>query len=670
MVIYWKRNLTLSMLGSYNRFVIGLLFQIEPGKEMETIKKFQEILEKEEAIREYKLYTILGKHDILCILYSDNLAEAVDVAYAMVYSVEAVRDFSKITGFEWYKLSNVNKNHKTPPPISFTLIKVDTVNTSLQPIKSILEVIKGIKKEINKIKDTIIDIEINGCFGWHDLMCTIYCESYKKVSDLIEKFRRNKSTKIWSTSSIPIINENLTDTAKFALLTYCKPGEEKEVCKWLKENDFEVYAKFGIYDFIAYSSCEAKDFYTKLMRFRRECHGIRDTASFVMNPPLMEKMDIAEASLGKNPAVQSAYNDYISYLKKERRERKPVNLKLLSLEAIARMIKRIPMYAYLLPLNIENMIRWIRESSLAPFEKNEFLRYIRYLFQQRFSGSQVEGLLGIEGGLLQQMGGYQKMVLAAESIPFMASLSMGDFGRALIKNSFVIFEHSGRFETPLYGRQKGPIIIHLPLVKYTPWYWVLTLHELGEHFHVLIEKKELVKKKDFLNVYEERGKSAIHKIIEKVAERELSTKLSEDIKSYIAEWNKRRTKLGKKGNFHEYIGRESFPDNFACKFVDKKVYYQILREFYEDEFPAICRSMLVDGSNITSEHLVKNYINRIKEGEIIFEFPDAKHFFSYVEAYLSMSKEAREETKCLASFVLSLYNQRIKIYKRIKKGEG
>jgi hypothetical protein len=664
-----------------NSFIISILLQISP-KEIKNVKKrLDDILKIQNEINDYQIFNTFGKHDLLCIIKSDKLAKLVDLAYMLIHSVDGIRDYSKIIGFNWGIIKN-NVNIEIKSPGSFTLIKFNLIESDKDTISTISDFFQELNDLINSnyYKKHKILIEIIGCFGWHEIILKIYCDSYKIISDLIEEIRQKSNLKLWSTSSIPIADNIGNDNSWPAILVYSKPGYDYETKKWLRKNKFNVYAKFGIYDFLALPKIRNGKYYQEFLDKKNNFIGVRDTATFVITSPLKDtNPNLIKNSYKKDNS--SSDDDYLNIFNErkekystEREKGDKINLKLLSIETIYQMLRRTPIYSNLLPPDLEEMINWVREKNLSPSNKNEFLRHLRYMLQQRFSGSQVEGLLGIEGGLLEQMGGYQKMVFAAESIPFMAVKE----NLNLLSKSFVVFEHYPEFITGHSPVTGGPIVLHIPMVKYDPHFWILSLHELGEQIQAkneLSAKKQSKLKddefKDYLdNYYHDFGKKAKKKLMGEVSNKKKKF-VEEMMDGYISDWEEKKSQLiGKSVNYFREIGRESFPDIYACKYVNKETYQKIFLEYADKhgkDLDILLRLVFSKNKKNINEELVNKYEEQLERGEIKKRFKSKTDFFTFIDAYCNLEKECRCKPKCFASFVLSLFNLRIEIQKTLKK---
>lgn len=689
------------------KFVITLLLQVQPGKVESAKSEIKKLLENEKKIViDSKIFNAFGKHDLICFLYSEKLEELIDVVYLLVHFVDGIRDYSKIAGFNWCNISNNSRSNNKIFPLCITLIKLDLINSNSNTIETIVNVIKKIENEINNLDGERIFVEINGCFGWHELSCVFHSESYKSISDFIEKLRqytKDNTLSIWSTSTIPLVHPTklIKESECAAVLVYCKPGWDAYTRDWLKQRNYSIVAKFGIYDFVVSPPTGIKIPFKKILEIKHECKGVRDTATFIMTDTLNEKNKDTEKMPKEVNVIHSTVSPEQDFKERkeqfdtEREKGNIISLKLLAFETICKMLRRTSIYSYLLPPNLESMIEEVRKNIKFPIFQNEFLKHMRYMFQQRFSGSQVEGLLGIEGGLLEQMGGYQKMVLASESIPYMSLKNKELLQKLLpdvksennldtLSNIFIVFEHDPGFSGHCYtfdGEEAE--ILHMPMVKYNPFFWIFSLHEIGEHFSMkgllarkIKEKYNISNTKEYLENKDKYfnliGQEALEKAYERLSKYRIS---KDDIdEKYIRKWEAKYEEIGKTNI--QYIietGKEIIPDTFACNFISKKVYGKIFKEYAEQKnlLPDILiRFGVIEQESITQDSLIKEYTDLLQKGKLIVNFSDGKKddvcaFFSYVEAYCALSEEKRRSSKCLASFVLSLYNQRLKIQKKM-----
>ena len=293
---------------------------------------------------------------------------------------------------------------------------------------------------------------------------------------------------------------------------------------------------------------------------------------------------------------------------------------------------------------------------------------------------------GIEGGLLEQMGGYQKMVLASESIPFKAAIDNSD----ILNNSFIVFEHAPQFETPYYfnnninlNREEGvPGILHLPMVKYNPYYWIFSLHEFAEQYPDIFFKNILKDKE----IYSQLGFQAYQKVQRMVnnsanEKKENKKYANKAIDKRIDRWNAKIKNREKLGDYQTAMGNQILPDYFACRFIDKEIYQRISLEYIENnykdnkktdkKFDMMLRLALIENKEENKkksrETTISNYSSLLEKGKLVSDLSDINNFFSFVEAYLNLNLNLRDSPKCLSSFVMSLYNCRLEIQKDLIK---
>jgi len=619
-----------------DKFVFLVLLQVRP----EVGKSIREALKKLISETPYidstlsGVYDIYGKHDILCVIYSDRLAETIDFFYNWIELTEGITDFARVAGFNW-------GNEFIKPdslPSCITLIKLN-YGKEYTALETELKVINYLKEK-SKIEDNPpFKIEIDGTFGWYELFCTFYSESFYQISELIKNMRCDLSECIWETSTIPIRSTHCHDTkTNFKTLIYVEPGKENDAESWLRDNNWVLKDKFGVFDYLIepVENVGIEKFEVQLEDFIDHCPGIRNVTTFLCFDDDEEHSSGFKSKQSIPLDLKKLLADYKQILNDrnsgQRNSDNIVDWKLKSLKSIVKMINRTPPYKAVLPPKLFSMIEQALDSSNDIEEKNWFLNHIRYLLQQRLSGSGISGILGKESGLFEQMGGYQRLILAAEAILYKAiqitetsklNYYIGDKkidkGGGFLHEGkpwcFLVFEYRPEFSI-IKTAYKFPHAIHLPMTKYSPWNWIFIIHELGHAYHHLREsplkytpRTAACGLRSLLYYYKRLGISVdewfnhISRIMEfytgKQVKRELvidyiTERLSGFLESHSLDAQKKIDEEFKReiyldiiiknypDDFFDYamgLGFEIEADWYALNFIDKSIYFKTLLSY-------------------------------------------------------------------------------------------
>ena len=84
-----------------DKFLLLFFFQVKPKDALSVRKILSRFLEITPDIDQKKsnIYDIYGKHDLLCILFSNNLIKTIDRFYTWIKIVDGIVDYAKIIGF-------------------------------------------------------------------------------------------------------------------------------------------------------------------------------------------------------------------------------------------------------------------------------------------------------------------------------------------------------------------------------------------------------------------------------------------------------------------------------------------------------------------------------------------------------------------------------------------
>lgn len=632
-----------------------------------------------------RIFNIYGKHDILCVIYSDKLAETIDYFYSWIELIDGIIDYTKIIGFNWDDKFLINKRI----PSSITLFKLNIGNKE-KAIENETKLIDKIKSKVLEYKkiNSNFDVEVNGTFGWYELNCIFFSDTYTEISDFLKELRCECPELIWETSTIPLINNQIKDkNMLIKSFIFVEPGEELNVEKWISNKNWKFFDKFGIFDYsIEFDKDPIINDSDKLFEVINKCPGIRNITSFLCFNSKHEKGPVKdrEAVSVDTDEILNKYEELIENYSDMKRDNEEISLlKLKSYKSIVSMLNRIPVYKKVLPPFLNQMLDRALKSSNDLKTRLWFLTHIRYVLQQRLSGAGIASILGTQGGIYEQMGGYQRLLLSAEAMLFKTiegaekyfdstdDFNIKDKGFLLEKgfNGFLVFDYRPEFSV-VQCEFDFPHAIHLPITKYSPWYWIFIMHELGHAYYHSYDSVQ----KDVNKTYR-RGIDSYHLFFKLLnLEKNEKDRIEKEFIGYFGD---------KEGleDFKINLGKDVEADRFALNFIAKDTYFNILRDYFFKE-SSLDELFNENSFNSTDDFLKlieflapslylkqKDHLNNkneeskmkdiLKKGEIVIDFDDYINFFSIINAYCSLPIKLRESPKCLTSLVLSLYNIRM-----------
>ncbi len=440
-----------------------------------------------------KVLPVLGKHDLLIIISSNNILKLSTSIYVGTKELKnhfRVTDMSRIIGISH------NKFTKKPGKsvLGIVLFRLNMTGSNLpMDILNTLDEVTDIMKNTAQEPHFKLESDIFTTYSCHEIASIIYGNSYEKLWQYVYEIKRK--CPILKTFTIPIldahsntlknINEKLSAIILFdragkhdtKIINACsKKLNQITACKNVK-----IAHRFGGFDYrigpLEISPYDLKNVISLLIERKSIDLGITNTACIISMPNVTpHKHFKKDSGKGSDIVLTNKFGKYKS------REFDFLRNKLWAEAVQLEMAYSNPYYTFLLPPYPKNIVDNIESISLSEQAGGEALRMLRLCRQQRVSGTQTGESTGLISGALESLGGYQRLILAAESIPqdIMNKRRWTDnmFFTSNWKGA-IVFEGTGEFSA-LFPKTQ---LLCVPISKYNPSYWPTLLgHEVGHFF--------------------------------------------------------------------------------------------------------------------------------------------------------------------------------------------
>jgi hypothetical protein len=588
-----------------------------------------------QTVRCPKILNALGKYDLAIPLEGENLAILSRAAYNLLAVLEkelpgSVVDFLKIPAFRWGGFS------LTPsPPNSVALVQIK-LKRPLQAFANKRTVLKALAA-----LSSDFTFDLWGGLSWHEIIVDLAGPNFHTVPEFFVALFQDKYVRrnVSEYSSIPVWNPRARyQHFEFRLQQLLKATDYDKSLQNLDSDD-ALEARLGFIDLASTSTVHSiEDLEAKLQLYEEGAPlvGRKKYSSVLLFTPRMIWEERRKASLKPSDdsgapalldkkqaeALRQGFGVKLDNIVKEKLEALIIQLKILRNDA---------RFKYLIPPSLLKSLESLEvEKESYPEEDIQgYIVTLQHVFQQRLAGTYPASSTGIITGYADGFGGFQRIILAAETL---LSRSMRMMLPNIVKKQkvLVLFDHLGVHEADLsiYEEvrrlsKQAPIIVRLTGLKYEPWSW--------------------------------------HRGIRDIALwcREIERMLKRDLQV-----------------FHRHQPPHS-PAFYACRVLRKQLFKQLFA--FESRHPlaekAADGTYAVDESRLahfaaemeSAEDLrvdegydparVEEYSEEIKAGAVFAdELKDDQAFRCYTNAYFALPLAERRRPRAANSFVLSLYN--------------
>jgi len=597
------------------------------------IRIFPPEKESQAAVRCPKILNVIGKYDLALPLEGEGLPVLSRAAYNVVAFLEqklpgSVVDFLKIPAFRWgdFPLSPSPANS-----VALVQIKLKRPLRTFADKKTVLKAVAALSPRFT--------FDLWGGLSWHEIIVDLAGPNFHTVPEFfVALFQDNYARKnVSEYSSIPVWNHRAQyEKFDFRLHQLLKATDYEKSLQNLDSDD-TMEARLGFIDLATTSVIHTiEELETNLREYEESASRVgRKKYSSVLG---FRPQFIREDRRDPPSTVKTAPSPPPD-TRQARDMRSGIGLKLNNiaqekLEALRlqlAILRNDPRFRYLVPQPLLNSLQWLEEGK-ETYPEGDIQGYIvtlQHVFQQRLAGTYPASSTGIVTGYADGFGGFQRILLAAESLLGRAMHMM--LPNILEKQQiFVLFDHLGVHEADLsiYKEvrrlsQQAPIIVRLTCLKYEPWSW--------------------------------------HRGI-----RDIALWCRE-----IERWVKRDLQ-----RFHRPQPPRSAA-GYACKVLRKQLFKEL--DVFESQHPLAernpdgkysldrARLALLSTEMGAAEDLVSSgwysedqelaYREEIRKGTVLAEeLKDDPAFCHYINAYFSLPLAQRSRTRVANSFVVSLYN--------------
>ncbi len=596
--------------------------------------------DSEHEVRCPKILNILGKYDLLLPLEGPSISILTRVGYNIISSLEqkfpnSVHDFTRIPAFRWKGLSSPESCHNS---VAFVEIKLR------KPLQSFADNKTTVLKSVAELRRRF-SFRVYGGLSWHEVIIDLAGPNFHTVTDFFKALTANPlaSGRIVEYSTIPAWNPDCDyQPFNFRLRQQLKATDytkSVETLHLLPHEKSELDAHLGFIDLTSsHEVCSIAELESQLQFYQQRGaeFGVRKYSSF-----LTFEADIYKPQQTQTAGADSQAPLYNTVGPDRNRARRAdrdladkldnvVKEKVEALKIQLRILRNDLRFRYLIPSHLLECLDSLdlSERFYPEADIQGYIATLQHLVLQRLAGTYPASSTGIITGYADGFGGYQRILLAAESL-------IGRAMRMMLPDMvedqqiLIIFDYPGIHQVDLsiyeQVRQlyaKAPIIVRLTCLKYEPWSWHRGIKDIA----VWCREIDRFLKQDLRPLHHPPPPlSAAH---------------------YSC-------RVLRPGLYKELQIRESHPPIAVPASEDG---YRLDR----DRFDALATEMA------SVEDFSKDGYRKEREKELqselycgtVFanELRDAEEFRYYLNAYFSLPLPEREKPQVSTSFLMSLYN--------------
>ncbi len=457
-------------------------------------------------------FLAFGDHDVVFTVTCDTLDGGARFVYDLIDCINRqtpvpIVDFMKIPGFVWQD----EHSALTEPPLgalAYVHVKLrdgpEYYRRDKLLTESVLSWVAGPAQAIPGLSD----IRVLGGLGWDECLCVLFGTDHSAALTFAREISR--LNEVSCTSTIPVLAVPSLDEEGFGVAagTYRNADHPLEAICFASTREHEVIERAAQHGFSP--TCLAFGHYSYMYRVRTV--SVVDAMRFVITfDEMAPRVAHSTALLFPQACGEQQSSDQplqVPLPPKEdwegfratRKTRRTEQVAVRKLRAIASQLRSAagnPQVPQAVPIQLESAIAVLleeyREKGITDVSLQYFMSELRSALHQRLKGSMVGAFMGRLHGLYEQYGGEQRLVIACEALltecfRFYSEDGGGKKRRAAaaVPLFLVCFGGSpgGQADLPseLYGlglEDRVPIVVRLPMWKYSPWMWAAGLRVVG-----------------------------------------------------------------------------------------------------------------------------------------------------------------------------------------------
>jgi hypothetical protein len=643
---------------------VGFL-KINPLNQSQVMKLVSELLEdlsgqpRSLLVGHFGPFVVYGQFDIVFGYCIENIDHGARLFYAMLDTINdcltsaqygPIRDFHRIVAFEW-------DHHITPPRempcLAYFTAKMNYIMGRNSERLRVSDLIETLTTSGDENKSQSLYYRILGTLCWNEVMVLIYGYSYENLSSIIRKLPQTGIVSHLTPLILRDPSSNLSLPNSWWLVSQLSPMscvQAVDIRDIIPNTNIEkIYSVESLNDYIIATkfsnSASVDPFVESLARIP----GLEYTNSGLYTITNAITPDSGKTcGSSPSPPVKLSPRKLEGgkvFANLEKITNMPIaRRKLKALLTQVKILQGIGRLSYLFPEKLIRSIEYLeKDSYMSDDTINYYITELSMAITERLAGVQMDVLVGKDLGFLEKHGGFQRVLLACESLlqrlysAYLDKKVGSTFKSGNEPPLFVFFDYGARLSSEIPAEILGhgmdenlPVIIRLRMLRYKPWLWITGVRELGKLLYfitgtgnpleVLQDDPEVASFSDlFLRQF------LIYENFKKV--------LAEELGFFV-----RRPYLSRNTPNRYYVRPQ------MEQIISDRI--QVLDQasslmFVVDEF--------IDGESM------EQYQRSLLNGQIVFDLRDDGSFLNFLNAYHSLDLSQQSAPRPLVAFALSLF---------------
>ena len=427
------------------RYSLFLFLQIDPSvvarvfhNPLAWVKEVipREYLRKGLTVR--RVCGALGRHDLLFQVSWDDLAGLTTAGYEILRFLErenpgSLVDMTRILGSGWKaRGQSLDEKPQDMPVLALTLLKLNQLESSDErsPLEDEMTVIEAMMKGASEYG---LEAEPYSTFSWYEIMCVFRGRNHDAVFEFLRFLRAQFP--FLRTYTTPLVDRartrEITTVFRPVILLNSRtdigaalPRIVERVSHRIdRKHDTSLgdsvlcYPRFGSHD---YQVQMPKLKFSVYVDFIQELLGMDELSLNKSTTTWCFSNNLGKSGQIDDSDVVSRTGPFLDL----RIEADTLDAELDSVidrKVLSDCVKLLclynrPDYADILPLHPDFLLQPLLSDKVPVEHKLLVLSWIRHGINQRLAGTQLGSMAGIQSGLLEHLGGFQRFILAYESI--------------------------------------------------------------------------------------------------------------------------------------------------------------------------------------------------------------------------------------------------------------
>ena len=453
-------------------------------------------------------FMVFGQFDVVFGYHIRNIDHGARLFYAILDTINRylsgarlgpIRDFHRILAFEWAH-DHIPSNDQ--PCLSYFSVKMNYSSRNHPNNLHVSELIERMGKHVSRMGKHGVLYKVLGTLSWNEVMILVYGNSYDKLVSLARMLRKSGLVSNLTPLLLRDPNFSVAMPESWWFMSQLAPLSCIQPTKFQRLLDSQhlshAHSIESLNDYIVAVKFRDGAMIDSFLESVQQIKGLEYTNSgfyrMTRAIDLNGEMSKARPSSMKEGSRRRLDSKEVIEKLSEISGMPIARRKLMALLTQVRVLRGIPKLLYLFPDKLISSVEYlVKETSMSDDTINYYISELSMAITERLSGVQMDVLVGKDLGFLEKHGGFQRLVLACESmIQRIYSIYLDrevkrSFPEGDQPQLFVFFDYGARLSSDIPAEILGhgidanlPIIIRLRMLRYKPWLWITGVREVSK----------------------------------------------------------------------------------------------------------------------------------------------------------------------------------------------